>query len=54
MSAFHVFYIPAIFGLGAFIGAYLGRRALMQELAEREAEQRALEARRAARENPSA
>ncbi len=47
MTANHVFYVPLIFALGAFVGALLGRRSLVRELAEREAEERALAARRA-------
>ena len=49
MTAFHVFYIPAMLFLGIAIGSHLGKRAAYREQALRERDERDREARRAAR-----
>lgn len=50
VTVFHVFYIPAIFLLGVAIGAYVGKRNTLRELAARERAERERAERRAARE----
>ena len=50
----HVFYIPLIFALGIFIGAYFGRRAAFRSVAEAEREEREREQRRKDRKRAKA
>jgi heme exporter protein D len=45
VPAEHIFYIPVIFVAGLLLGQVLGRRALTQELAEREREEQRRKAR---------
>lgn len=49
MSAFHVFYIPAMIGLGVLFGMLLGRRNTLLEIAARQRAEREREARRQSR-----
>lgn len=49
MTAFHVLYIPGVLLLGIFVGALLGKRQALREMAERERSAREREERRAAR-----
>lgn len=49
MTVFHVFYIPAIFCLGLLIGATVGKRNALREVAARERAERERQERRAKR-----
>lgn len=49
MTANHVLYIPAMLLIGMFLGAMLGKRQALREMAERERVAREREERRAAR-----
>lgn len=54
MTVYHVFYIPAVLFIGVFLGAIVGRRQLMTELAEKERAERERKHRRAERERKRA
>lgn len=49
MTANHVLYIPAMLLIGMFLGAMLGKRQALREVAERERAARERDERRAAR-----
>jgi heme exporter protein D len=50
VTIFHLFYIPAVFAVGLFIGMMVGKRNTYRAIAEQERQEREREARRAARQ----